>query len=68
MQIPAGKKIFFLSDFHLGAPDATKSLEREKLIVQFLDEIKQQMVIGHGMVAKRFESYKSDDRFIIFAS
>ena len=42
MQIPPGKKIFFLSDFHLGAPDAIKSLEREKLIVQFLDEIKDQ--------------------------
>jgi len=42
MQIPPGKKIFFLSDFHLGAPDAAKSLEREKLIVQFLDEIKDQ--------------------------
>lgn len=39
MQFPLGKKIFFLSDFHLGAPDAASSLEREKLIVQFLDEI-----------------------------
>ncbi len=34
------KKIFFLSDFHLGAPDHASSLEREKIIVQFLDEIK----------------------------
>lgn len=42
MQIPPGKKIFFLSDFHLGAPDARSSLEREKLIVKFLDEIKNQ--------------------------
>lgn len=40
MQIPPNKKIFFLSDFHLGAPDAQSSLQREKLIVQFLDEIK----------------------------
>ena len=40
MQIPAGKKIYFLSDFHLGAPDAIISLQREKRIVQFLDEIK----------------------------
>jgi UDP-2,3-diacylglucosamine hydrolase len=40
MQIPPGKNIYFLSDFHLGAPDAERSLEREKLIVQFLDEIK----------------------------
>lgn len=41
MQIPAGKKIFFLSDFHLGAPDAASSLEREKQVVRFLDEIKK---------------------------
>ena len=40
MQIPSGKKIYFLSDFHLGAPDHTSSLEREKIIVRFLDEIK----------------------------
>lgn len=44
MQIPAGKKIFFLSDFHLGAPDAERSLEREKLIVRFLDEIKHEAI------------------------
>lgn len=41
MQIPPGKKIYFLSDFHLGAPDHATSLEREKKIVKFLDEIKQ---------------------------
>jgi UDP-2,3-diacylglucosamine hydrolase len=34
------KKIYFLSDFHLGAPDPTSSLVREKRIVKFLDEIK----------------------------
>ena len=34
------KKIYFLSDFHLGAPDHASSLEREKIIVRFLDEIK----------------------------
>jgi UDP-2,3-diacylglucosamine hydrolase len=34
------KKIFFLSDFHLGAPNLAVSLEREKRIVAFLDEIK----------------------------
>jgi UDP-2,3-diacylglucosamine hydrolase len=33
------KKIYFLSDFHLGAPDAAASLEREKKVVLFLDEI-----------------------------
>ena len=41
MQIPPGKKIYFLSDFHLGAPDAEKSLQREKLIVSFLEEIRK---------------------------
>lgn len=34
------KKIYFLSDFHLGAPDAASSLEREKKIVSFLEEIR----------------------------
>ncbi|MBX2925809.1 MAG: UDP-2,3-diacylglucosamine diphosphatase [Chitinophagaceae bacterium] len=40
MELPAGKKIYFLSDFHLGVPDHATSLKREQLIVQFLDEIK----------------------------
>ncbi len=34
------KKIYFLSDFHLGAPNAAESLKREKKIIAFLDEIK----------------------------
>ena len=34
------QKIYFASDFHLGAPNYEKSLEREKLIVRWLDEIK----------------------------
>ncbi|HLA52255.1 MAG TPA: hypothetical protein VK618_03075, partial [Flavitalea sp.] len=33
------KKVYFLSDFHLGAPDAKSSRQREKLIVDFLTEI-----------------------------
>lgn len=40
MTLPSDKKIYFLSDFHLGAPDHASSLEREKIIVQFLDGIK----------------------------
>ncbi len=36
----AAKNIYFLSDFHLGAPNATESLVREKKIICFLDEIK----------------------------
>lgn len=33
--------IYFLSDFHLGAPNYEASLIREKRIVKFLDEIKK---------------------------
>lgn len=40
MQLPPGKNIYFLSDFHLGAPNAAASLEREKKIVRFLNAIK----------------------------
>ncbi len=40
MSFPQNKKIYFLSDFHLGAPNFSASLERERLIVQFLEEIK----------------------------
>ena len=40
MTITPNKNIYFLSDFHLGAPNASASLEREKRIVQFLDSIK----------------------------
>jgi UDP-2,3-diacylglucosamine hydrolase len=40
MQIPAGKKVYFLSDFHLGVPNHASSLEREKKIVAFLDKVK----------------------------
>jgi UDP-2,3-diacylglucosamine hydrolase len=35
------QKIYFLSDFHLGAPDAKSSLEREKKICRFLDIAKK---------------------------
>ncbi|MBS1667925.1 MAG: UDP-2,3-diacylglucosamine diphosphatase [Bacteroidetes bacterium] len=42
MQIPPGKKIYFLSDFHLGAPNLAASIEREKRIVQFLGEIEKE--------------------------
>ena len=40
MQVPPDQRIYFLSDFHLGVPDRITSLQREKLVVQFLDEIK----------------------------
>ncbi len=40
MQIPAGKKIYFSSDNHLGAPTLEASRPREKKFVAWLDEIK----------------------------
>lgn len=40
MQIPPGKKIYFLSDFHLGAPDHAVSLGRERKIAAFLEKIR----------------------------
>ena len=40
MQIPQGKKIYFSSDNHLGAPTHAASLPREKIFVNWLDSIK----------------------------
>lgn len=40
MQIPQGKKIYFSSDNHLGAPTHLESLPREKIFVKWLDSIK----------------------------
>ena len=37
-----GKKIFFLSDAHLGVPDPVSSREREMRLVSFLNEIKKE--------------------------
>jgi UDP-2,3-diacylglucosamine hydrolase len=37
MTLAQDKKIYFLSDFHLGAPDFSSSLQREKKIVSFLE-------------------------------
>lgn len=40
MQIPKGKKIYFASDNHLGAPTQEASRPREKKFIAWLDEIK----------------------------
>ncbi|GAA4892318.1 UDP-2,3-diacylglucosamine diphosphatase [Flaviramulus aquimarinus] len=40
MQIPKGKKIYFASDNHLGAPTKEASFPREKKFVAWLDEVK----------------------------
>ncbi len=39
IQIPIGKKIYFASDFHLGIPDAATSLQREKIICNWLNTV-----------------------------
>ena len=40
MKIPEGKKIYFASDNHLGAPTKEESIIREKKFVAWLDEVK----------------------------
>jgi UDP-2,3-diacylglucosamine hydrolase len=40
IKVPEGKKIYFSSDNHLGAPTQKESLPREKKFVAWLDEIK----------------------------
>jgi len=44
MQIPKGKKIYFSSDNHLGAPTKEESFPREKKFVKWLDEVKEDAV------------------------
>jgi len=39
-EVHKDKKIYFLSDFHLGAPNHEASLIREKKVVQFLESVK----------------------------
>jgi UDP-2,3-diacylglucosamine hydrolase len=41
MELAAGKKVYFLSDFHLGAPDEKASRVREEHIVRFLQSAKE---------------------------
>src|SRR6266567_3568841 len=42
INLPSGKKIYFASDFHLGVPDYNSSLAREKKLVRWLDQVKQE--------------------------
>ncbi|NDD48023.1 MAG: UDP-2,3-diacylglucosamine diphosphatase, partial [Flavobacteriia bacterium] len=39
-QLPSGKRIYFASDLHLGAPTHQASAEREKRFCTWLDRIK----------------------------
>src|ERR1041385_2736509 len=40
IDLPSGKKIYFASDFHLGVPDHQSSLARERRLVKWLDQVK----------------------------
>ena len=40
INLERGKKVYFASDFHLGTPSEESSLQRELLIIKWLDEIK----------------------------
>jgi UDP-2,3-diacylglucosamine hydrolase len=40
ISLPEGKKIYFASDFHLGVPDPSASLERERKVVKWLESIR----------------------------
>lgn len=42
IQIPSGKKVYFASDFHLGAPDYASSRTREAKIIHWLETIQEQ--------------------------
>ncbi len=45
INIPEGKKIYFASDNHLGAPTKEESLPREKKFVAWLDEVKNDAAV-----------------------
>ena len=38
-QLSKGEKLYFASDFHLGAPNPISSLERERLIISWLEDV-----------------------------
>jgi UDP-2,3-diacylglucosamine hydrolase len=41
MQLPAGKKVYFASDFHLGIPTREASLARERRLCRWMDRIRE---------------------------
>jgi UDP-2,3-diacylglucosamine hydrolase len=41
IHLPEGKRVYFASDFHLGAPNADASRQREKRIVRWLNEVSE---------------------------
>ena len=61
MDLLPGKKIYFFSDFHLGAPDFVASLTREKKIVSFLENARKdaQEIIIAGDIFDFWYEYKT---------
>jgi UDP-2,3-diacylglucosamine hydrolase len=39
LHLKPGQKVYFASDFHLGIPDYESSLQREKMLVRWLDRV-----------------------------
>ncbi|MFN8437181.1 MAG: UDP-2,3-diacylglucosamine diphosphatase [Cytophagales bacterium] len=60
IKLEEGKKIYFASDFHLGTPDEQSSFEREKKIIRWLDEIKNdaQVIVLLGDIFDFWFEYK----------
>ncbi len=60
IQLPAGRKVYFASDFHLGTPSSEQSLTRERAIVAWLNEIRSdaEMIFLVGDVFDFWFEYK----------
>ncbi len=61
MQLLPSKKIYFLSDFHLGVPNYEQSLVREKKVVRFLESIRHdaQVIFVVGDMFDFWYEYKT---------
>ncbi len=61
IKIEEGKKVYFASDQHFGAPDEKSSKVREKIFIDFLDEIKEdcQVLFLLGDLFDFWHEYKS---------
>ena len=58
IKLQPGKKLYFISDLHLGAPDYSKSLERERKVIRFL-QLAEQDAQAIFLVGDTFEDRKS---------
>ena len=45
MKLPKGKKIYFSSDNHLGAPNAESSIARERIFISWLNHIQKDVEV-----------------------